>query len=127
MHTAVIQEGIRLSYGLSTRLSRSSPYRDLQYKEWTIPKGVVVGMTSYLVHNDETIFPQPELFLPERWLEDKGRKGAARLDRYILSFGKGTRQCLGMRSVTAREVAEMCVDDAVVVWRTRSSISASPE
>jgi cytochrome P450 len=39
---------------------------------------------------DPSIFPQPERFNPDRWL------GEARLDRYLVSFGKGTRICLGI-------------------------------
>lgn len=38
------------------------------------------------------IFPEPTEFRPERWLQ-----GGKKLDKYLVSFGKGTRQCLGMK------------------------------
>lgn len=47
-------------------------------------------MTSTLIHQNPTIFPSPHEFRPERWLENP------RLDRYLVSFSKGSRQCLGM-------------------------------
>ena len=36
------------------------------------------------------IFESPEEFRPERWIEDP------RLDRYLLTFGRGSRACLGV-------------------------------
>jgi cytochrome P450 len=57
-----------------------------------------VGMTAVLVHENETIFPEPMEFKPERWLE-KRPDGAPPLDRYLVAFGKGSRQCLGMKYV----------------------------
>lgn len=33
------------------------------------------------------------MFKPERWTEETDRK---RLDRYMTTFGKGTRSCLGI-------------------------------
>lgn len=94
--TAVIQEAVRLSYGVSTRLQRVSPDKPMLFtdsasgKEWSIPPGTPVGMTSTLIHQDESIFPNAGAFIPERWIE------SPRLDRYLVSFSKGSRQCLGI-------------------------------
>ena len=38
--TAVINEGIRLMYGVTTRLPRVAPTEALRYKDWVIPPGV---------------------------------------------------------------------------------------
>jgi hypothetical protein len=54
------------------------------------PSCTSVGMTSVLVHHDESVFPNSRLFLPERWINHP------RLDKYLLSFSKGTRQCVGI-------------------------------
>ncbi|KAL8785784.1 MAG: hypothetical protein Q9213_003162 [Squamulea squamosa] len=91
---AVVSEGLRLGNGVSHRLARISPDVDLQYKNWTIPKGVPVGMTSLLLHADPNVFPNPKAFKPERWLQDN--RGEVRLEKYLTTFSKGTRQCLGM-------------------------------
>ena len=55
-------------------------------------------MTSVLIHQNETIFPEAQKFKPERWLE-KRNEGSPRLDRYLVSFTKGSRQCVGMQYV----------------------------
>jgi cytochrome P450 len=91
--TGVIKEGLRLSYGVSTRLARI-PHEPIIFssgdRDWTIPAGTPVSMTSVLIHHDESIFPDSKEFRPERWIEDP------RLDRYLVAFSKGSRQCLGM-------------------------------
>ncbi|EER36922.1 cytochrome P450 [Histoplasma capsulatum H143] len=89
--TSVILEGLRLSYGVSTRL-RKSPEQAIQYKNYCIPPGTPVGMTSVLMHHNETIFPDSCKFAPERWLDLQERN---RLERYLVSFGKGSRRCVG--------------------------------
>lgn len=93
---AIVQESLRLGYGVSSRLQRVSPDKPLIFtdratgKEWFIPPGTPVGMTSTLMHQDETIFPNPRSFIPERWIENPC------LDRYMVSFSKGSRMCVGM-------------------------------
>ncbi|CZT10519.1 related to cytochrome P450 CYP3/CYP5/CYP6/CYP9 subfamilies [Rhynchosporium agropyri] len=96
--SAVIQEGIRLSYGLSTRLARIAPDEVLQYKDYSIPAGTPVGMTSVMMHHNETIFPDSYTFTPERWLDPAAAK---RLERYIVTFTRGSRQCIGMHLAKA--------------------------
>ncbi|KAL9015525.1 MAG: hypothetical protein Q9185_007080 [Variospora sp. 1 TL-2023] len=90
--TAVITEGLRYSCGVSHRLQRVSPDVDLQYKDHVIPKGTPVGMTSLIMHYSPSVFPDPNTFDPERWLQ----ADSARLRKYIVAFSKGSRQCLGM-------------------------------
>lgn len=48
---------------------------------------------------DRTLFPEPTDFKPERWIEAK--QNNTRLDRYMVSFGKGSRQCVGIKYVSA--------------------------
>ena len=93
---AVMDEGFRLSYGSMHRLSRSHPNNTLQYHDWTIPAGTPVGYSAYMLHRNATIFPDPEAFKPERWLglESQDR---LRLRSHLNKFGRGTRQCVGMR------------------------------
>jgi cytochrome P450 len=55
-------------------------------------------MTSVHIHHNEDIFPDSYTFKPERWLE-KRPDGAPPLDRYLTSFSKGSRQCVGMKYV----------------------------
>jgi len=91
--TAVIREGLRLAYGGSSRLVRI-PLEPLILKagdrEWVIPAGTPCGMTSTLMHHDEEIYPDSHSFNPERWVNNPA------LYRYLVSFSKGTRGCVGM-------------------------------
>ncbi|KAF4312017.1 hypothetical protein GTA08_BOTSDO12161 [Botryosphaeria dothidea] len=100
--SATIAEGLRLSYGLATRLARVSPDEPMRFRssdggvDRLVPAGVPVGMTAVHVHHDPRIFPDSEAFAPERWLDGKGERRRD-LDGYLLSFSKGNRQCLGMQ------------------------------
>lgn len=93
---AVMDEGLRLSYGSMHRLSRSHPNDTLQYHDWTIPAGTPVGYSAYMLHRDPTIFPEPEKFKPARWL-NLAPPDRQRLRSHLNNFGRGTRQCVGMR------------------------------
>jgi cytochrome P450 len=91
--TAVVNEGFRISYGVTHRLQRVSPDEDLRFQDWVIPKGTPVGMTSIFMHDNEERFPNPKVFDPERWTQGEKSRN---LERYLVNFSKGTRGCLGM-------------------------------
>ncbi|KAJ5771747.1 hypothetical protein N7520_002276 [Penicillium odoratum] len=97
--TAVVNESLRLSYGLSCRLPRVAPNEALQYKQWKIPPGTPVSQSSYFVHMDPELFPNPDRFDPDRWLQ--AAKDGLRLDRYIVAFSRGSRQCIGINMAYA--------------------------
>ncbi|KAF3479504.1 uncharacterized protein GIQ15_06480 [Arthroderma uncinatum] len=78
----VVQEGLRLSYGLVVRVPRISTQEPLQYKGYTIPPGTPVSLSSYLMHNDPSVFPNPHIFDPERWI--KASQEGINLDKYML-------------------------------------------
>ncbi|KAL8663897.1 MAG: hypothetical protein Q9202_003446 [Teloschistes flavicans] len=89
---ALIKEGLRLSYGTLHRRPRVSPNQSLRFKQWVIPAGVPVGMSAYFQHRDARIFPRPDDFIPERWLDNVTPQ---MLHNYI-PFSRGSRYCLGM-------------------------------
>ncbi|KAK1144850.1 hypothetical protein N8T08_004863 [Aspergillus melleus] len=94
--TACIQECVRLSYGVSQRASRVSDHITLTYKSYVIPPGTIISMDNYSVSHDESIFPDSYTFRPERWLGDPLAPDGRKLTRYLVSFGRGTRSCLGI-------------------------------
>ncbi|KAF2220603.1 putative cytochrome P450 [Elsinoe ampelina] len=100
--TAVIQEGLRISAIVTTRLPRISPDEALIYGDHIIPAGTPVSMTSHFIHLDPTIWPDPFQFEPERWTPDatpgvtKGQK------QFLVPFSKGTRGCLGINLTYAQ-------------------------
>lgn len=97
--SACIQEGIRLSYGVSSRNPRISPDKAIRYKDWVVPAGTPLSMTIIDVHHDEHIFPNSRAFIPERWLNNPKTEDGVTLSRYFVAFGKGARSCLGIKYV----------------------------
>ncbi|KAK2823885.1 hypothetical protein FQN49_007522 [Arthroderma sp. PD_2] len=89
---ALIKESLRLSYGVMHRLPRISPDVPIQYKEYSIPPGVPVGMSAYFMHSDEKAFPQADKYIPDRWLG----KVTPEMHRSYVPFTRGSRNCLGM-------------------------------
>lgn len=112
---AVVKEGVRMAGGMLSRLPRVYD-KPIHYKEWTIPAYTPIAMTPHLVLIDEKIFPEPRVFVPERWLDEKALEEAStvsRLDKYIVAFGKGSRNCIGIHLAYAQ--LYMCL--AAVVQR----------
>lgn len=120
--TAVIKEGLRLSYGLSARSQRIDPDNAIEFtdkdtgRQWVIPPRTPVSINIVQVHHDENIFPGSKEFSAERWLGD----GARSLDKYLLSFSKGSRNCLGMNLAYGELYLTLAH-----VWRTWGSREAT--
>ncbi|KAI9778818.1 MAG: hypothetical protein M1839_007908 [Geoglossum umbratile] len=91
--SAVVSEGFRVSYGVTSRLPRVSPDSALVFNEWEIPPGTPVSMTSIFMHDNPRLFPNPREFNPERWLKGNSE---GRLEKYLVNFSKGTRGCVGI-------------------------------
>lgn len=91
--TSTLMEGLRLSPAIASRMARIAPDRDLVYGEWRIPAGTPIGMTTLLMHHDETLYPNPKHFNPDRWMDLDARKKA---EKTYAPFSRGTRMCLGM-------------------------------
>jgi cytochrome P450 len=92
--SSVIKEGLRMHGGITARSSRVAVDEALQYRQWVIPRGTPLSTSSVFIHRNPDIFPNPSEFIPERWL-DSG-KLERRLDHYLVAFGKGSRNCVGL-------------------------------
>jgi cytochrome P450 len=103
--TACIKEGLRISNGVTGRLQRISPAEPMTFtsksgpnagKSYVIPPGTPISMNGMLIHFNESYFPDPYEFKPDRWLENTVNPTESRLEKYLVPFTKGTRQCLGI-------------------------------
>ena len=94
---AVISEGLRISSSVAGRLPRVNPTASIDYKQYTLPTGTAISMSIRDSHFDESIFPDAHLFRPERWLGDDKRA----LEKYLVPFSKGPRNCAGMNLALA--------------------------
>lgn len=88
---AVIKEGLRISPGTLRRVVRCAPDVELVYGKYKIPKNTPTSMSAYMSHWDETVYPDPSSFKPDRWMGDYDKQ----MDRSFIPFSKGSRMCLG--------------------------------
>ncbi|KAF4884779.1 Cytochrome P450 monooxygenase BOT1 [Colletotrichum fructicola] len=54
--------------------------------------GSTVSQAIRTIHDNPDIFPEPERFIPERWLGENGWE----LEKWFVPFSKGTRACIGL-------------------------------
>lgn len=53
----------------------------------------MIEIDHYSVSHDEEIFPDSYTFSPERWLSPESKPK----EKYVVAFGAGSRQCLGIK------------------------------
>jgi cytochrome P450 len=105
---ATIKEAMRL-YPPSTALFNRVALRDVVIDGTSIPKGTLAVVPIWHLHRDPRSFPEPERFLPERFLP-----GAPPTPRgAYLPFGAGPHFCLGQHFATV----EMALVAAHVIER----------
>lgn len=70
---------------------------DDTYNGYFIPSGTLVLGNIWAVSHDETLWPEPEKFSPERFLKtDTDKDSPNVIDPYTYFFGFGRRMCPGM-------------------------------
>ncbi|KAE8360994.1 cytochrome P450 [Aspergillus caelatus] len=84
--STLIEEGNRLSFGVTARAARiqhqpitytPSAYVTTQgptHRSHILPPGTPVSITMLSAHTAESVFPDPYVFNPGRWLGDEGRE-----------------------------------------------------
>jgi hypothetical protein len=122
--SGIIEEAHRLSFGLTGRNPHVSPDETIVYTHTTksnktstyaLPPGTSISVSTLLIHTNESIFPEPWKFEPERWTISN-QVTLARRRRCMLSFMRGPRACVGMHLANA----EMAVAVAAMArWDIR--------
>jgi cytochrome P450 len=86
--TATIQETLRIRPVLPNVAPRLVA-KPVEIGGWTYPTGCSLVLNSYLIHHDPEIYPDPDRFQPERFLDEQP-------GTYTwIPFGGGCRCCLG--------------------------------
>ncbi|KAH9937831.1 CyP450 monooxygenase [Epithele typhae] len=103
---AVLKECLRWHPILPLALLRTATAED-EYRGWRIPKGAIVMANSWAFARDPTLFPNPDQFSPERFLDADGRPDKNALDPRTFTFGYGRRVCPGRHFAEATLFAVM--------------------
>ncbi|KAH6971939.1 cytochrome P450 [Ilyonectria destructans] len=92
---ACLDESLRLLPPVSFGLNRKTGPAGITIDGQWIPGGTTVAVPAYTAHRNPQLFPQPESYYPERWLEEmhKDAKFA------FIPFSAGARGCIG-RNIT---------------------------
>ena len=90
---AVVTEGLRCFPAIPMSLPRRVPAGGRTVDGFVLPEGTTVSCQAYSVQRvDEGVFPDPDTFRPERWLEENGE---AERKRLFFAFANGGRGCVG--------------------------------
>ena len=90
---AVVMEGLRCFPPIPMSLPRYVPPGGRHIDGLFVPEGTIVSCQAYSVHRiDEAVFPDPDAFKPDRWLDEKGDAERRRL---FFAFANGGRGCIG--------------------------------
>ncbi|XP_021951195.1 probable cytochrome P450 4p3 [Folsomia candida] len=80
------------------RISSTSPFsnfqmttEDVTFETYFIPKGTTIIANLYGIHHDPNLYPEPEIFNPDRFLDETRSPNAPP----FLPFSVGLRTCLG--------------------------------
>jgi cytochrome P450 len=92
---AVVKEGLRLSMANPTRLPHVVPPGGWTFKGTYFPASSIIGCSAYELHFNPIVFPQPQAFIPERWLSP-----TEEMSKYWFAFGAGSRACIARNLAT---------------------------
>ena len=97
--SAVIREAMRLHPSVGMILPRGVPTGgatlvDEKGRKFYIGHGAEIGFNPWIMQRDPEIFPDPDAFKPNRWI-DADSSHLVRMNRAWLAFGAGRHSCSG--------------------------------
>jgi benzoate 4-monooxygenase len=92
---ACLDESLRLSPPVSFGLQRKTPPEGTNIGGEWVAGNTLVSVPAYVAHRDPAVFPDPEKFVPERWLQEDAKA----VQKYFIAFSTGARGCIG-RNIT---------------------------
>ncbi|KIW36372.1 hypothetical protein, variant 3 [Exophiala oligosperma] len=90
---ACVDEALRMSPGVPGYLTREAPEGGT-IDGYYMPPAAQVGVPTWTVHRDPDVYPDPQIFKPERWMVDSEEQ-IQKLRSCWYPFSTGTRGCIG--------------------------------
>ncbi|KAG2131279.1 cytochrome P450 [Suillus bovinus] len=82
---------------------------DVIWENYCIPAGTTVTSNLWAISRDPEVYPEPDAFKPQRWIDDQGH---LRDDLTFFTFGFGRRVCPGQH-VASRSVF---INSLLILW-----------
>ncbi|KAG2342045.1 cytochrome P450 [Suillus weaverae] len=89
--------------------------KDVIWENYYIPAGTTVYGNTWAICRDPEVYPEPDMFMSQRWIDDQGR---LRDDLNNFLFGFGRRVCPGQH-VANRSVF---IGTALILWAFRLTL-----
>ncbi|KAL6245801.1 hypothetical protein RBB50_006954 [Rhinocladiella similis] len=126
---AVIKETFRLYPTIISTLPRVLE-QSVSVDKFVLPVGAFVGMQNYVHHRDASLFPHPDEFWPERWLDDNDdddNNNSNKTNRLkdmnaaLTPFSLGPRNCIGQNLARA----ELYIATSRIFRKVRLTVNRS--
>ncbi|PVI02287.1 cytochrome P450 CYP625A1 [Periconia macrospinosa] len=95
---ACIKESYRLNPISSGRAERVVPVGK-EYDGVFLPRGTIVSTSTLAIQHSRSVFTQPHIYNPDRWLQANPDQ-LRTMERFYIPFGYGARVCLGKAFAT---------------------------
>ncbi|PIL25358.1 cytochrome P450 [Ganoderma sinense ZZ0214-1] len=92
--TAIVKELLRWHPAIPTGVPRRS-LADDEYSGYLIPGGTTIFVNIWAILHDPELYPQPDEFMPDRFLDSAGNLDIHGRDPADIVFGFGRRVCPG--------------------------------
>jgi cytochrome P450 len=114
---AFIKENLRWRPVTAGGVPHKITTKDDVYNGYLIKKDSVIHAVQWSIHRDPALYPEPETFLPERWLDPKYPTYSEPLTVYpnlqnYSNFGFGRRICPG-QNIAERS---LYIEAAMIAW-----------
>ena len=91
---AVIKETLRLYAPLPASEPRTHQ-QNMEIDGFLVPAGTIVSMAPFNLHRNPSVFPDPLVFNPDRWLGDADH--LVEMKKWFWAFSSGGRMCIGIQ------------------------------
>jgi hypothetical protein len=90
----IIKETLRLYAPLPASEPRSLPV-PTTVDGYLVPARTTISMSPFSLHRNATVFPEPLVFNPERWIGSE--EELAEMKKWFWAFSSGGRMCIGLQ------------------------------